>query len=294
MVRVETEISLFLKARRAALSPEQVGLPSGGGRRRVRGLRREEVAQLAGVSVDYYTRIEQGRGGAVSAEVLDVLARALRMSEPERGYLHDLASQVVRGSGGASAAGRFCEPPEAPRPTVRPEVRYLVDAMAEVPALVIGHGLDLLVWNRLAERLWPDLAIVPEEDLNLARLLFRYPRAATLHADVETMRREMVAKLRADSGRTPDDPRLCRVVMELRRDSARFRELWEEREVREQPHGVHRMRHPLAGELELYFEKLPLRATPAQTLLTYTAEPGSASEERLRALAATDPAISDR
>lgn len=273
------------KARRNALSPKEAGLPGGGGRRRVPGLRREEVAQLAGVSVDYYTRIEQGRGGAVSAEVLNVLASALQLSETERAYLHNVAGQLPRRAPGTPAAGHTCEPPDTPRQSVRREVQFLIDAMEAVPALVLGRGLDLLAWNRLAARLWTDITTLPPEELNIARLVFLRPHTAALHLDLEGMRHEVTAKLRADSGRDPQDQRLCRVIADLRRDSPQFRELWEAREVREQRHGTHRLRHPLAGELELCFEKMPLPDAPEQTLLTYTAAPGSVSNERLRLLA---------
>ncbi|MFC4564760.1 helix-turn-helix transcriptional regulator [Nocardiopsis mangrovi] len=284
MMHSEAELSLFLKARRAALAPEQVEVAPTLNRRRVRGLRREEVAQLAGVSVDYYTRIEQGRGGAVSAEVLGALADALRLSDTERAYLSNLAGRHARRSAAAPGAEGACAPPAVPRPRVRPELRALLDAMERVPALVMGSALDLLAWNEPLGRLWPGLDLLGDDDLNLARLLFLDPRAADLHLDVGVLRREVVAKLRADSGRDPDEPRLCGVVRDLRDGSAAFRRLWEEREVREQPHGIHRFRHPRAGVLSLYFEKMPLPADPGQTLLTYTAEPGSPSGERLRLL----------
>ncbi|MFC3997790.1 helix-turn-helix transcriptional regulator [Nocardiopsis sediminis] len=286
MMHSEAELSLFLKARRAALDPEQVaGLPRTLNRRRVRGLRREEVAQLAGVSVDYYTRIEQGRGGAVSAEVLGALSDALRLSDTERTYLRNLAGRNTRRSGASSADG-VCAPPAMPRQRVRPELRTLLTAMERVPALIMGRALDLLAWNEPLARLWPGLELLGDDDLNLARLLFLDPQAAALHIDLDAMRREVVAKLRADSGADPDEPRLCGVVQDLRDGSPAFRGLWEEREVREQPHGIHRLRHPVAGELTLYFEKMPLPADPGQTLLTYAAEPGSPSEERLRLLVA--------
>ncbi|WP_067974075.1 helix-turn-helix transcriptional regulator [Nocardiopsis trehalosi] len=285
MVHAEAELGLFLKARRAALTPAEVGLPDGVNRRRVSGLRREEVAMLAGVSVDYYTRIEQGRSGAVSTEVLTALADALRLSGDERAYLLNLAGSAA-GPGRRNGAEGVCDPPAVPRQTVRREVRLLLDAMPAVPAAVLGRGLDVLAWNPLAGRLWPFLADLPEPDRNFARLLFLDPRAAELHADVDDLRREVAARLRADTGRAPDEPRLCAVVQELQRRSPRFRELWEARLVREEAHGVHRFRHPEAGELALYFEKLPLPADPDQMLLVYTPEPGSVSEARLRSLAA--------
>ncbi|MBB4934659.1 transcriptional regulator with XRE-family HTH domain [Lipingzhangella halophila] len=292
MVRSESEIGQFLKARRSVLTPSRVGLPYGVNRRRVRGLRREEVAQLAGVSVDYYTRIEQGRGTGASVDVLEALADALRMSPDERGYLHNLAGHLPRRAAGTSAAlaEDRCSPPEAPRPRVRPELRHLIEAMDRVPALVLGPALDLLAWNGIAGRLWPALGDLPEAELNLARMVFLHPEAADIHLDADTMRREIASKLRAESGRNPDEPRLCGLVMRLRRESATFAELWEAREVLEIPHGTHRLRHPWLGELELHFEKMALPTDSGQTLLSYAAEPGSPSDEALRSLAAADSA----
>ncbi|GAA1090116.1 helix-turn-helix domain-containing protein [Nocardiopsis composta] len=290
MVHSAAELSLFLKARRGSLTPEEVGLPDGINRRRVRGLRREEVAQLAGVSVDYYTRIEQGRSGAVSDEVLQALARALVLSADERRYLHNLAGNITRRSARAARATEPCTPPETPRQTVRPELRALLRSMAGTPAAVFGRGLDILAWNPVMGRLWPGLDDLPEAELNLPRLLFTDPAAAALHADADLLRGEVVARLRADTGRDPEEPRLCAVVTDLQRSSALFRELWETHRVEEAPHGAHRLRHPQAGELTLHFEKLPLPADPGQFLLVYAPEPGSPSEERLALLAAGQPA----
>ncbi|RKS06384.1 helix-turn-helix protein [Nocardiopsis sp. Huas11] len=286
MVNADAEISRFLKGRRAVLTPRLVGLPEGVNRRRVRGLRREEVALRAGVSVDYYTRIEQGRGGRVSASVLDAIADALMMSGVERGYLHDLADAGARGPAEPAGDGR-CVPPEAPRPRVRPALVALVDAVDRVPAMVLGRSLDLLVWNRMTGRLWPGVDDLPESELNLARMVFRDDDAEVPHVDPEAMRRALVAKLRVESARDPDDPRLCAVVMDLRRRSTRFAELWGEAEVSEHPFGVHRLLHPEVGELELHYSKAVLPGDSGQVLMTYCAEPGSPSEERLGRLART-------
>ncbi|MFI6579388.1 helix-turn-helix transcriptional regulator [Nocardiopsis sp. NPDC050513] len=282
MVRTDTEISQFLKTRRSALSPREVGLPEGVNRRRVRGLRREEVALLAGVSVDYYTRIEQGRGNGVSASVLDAVADALLLTGDERAYLHNLAGRTPHRTGGADGA---CVPPAVPRQAVRPELRQLIGAMDRVPAVVLGRGLDVLAWNRLLARLWPGLDDLPDEELNLARSVFRDDWTSALHDDLASIRRDVVAKLRADTGRDPEEPRLCAVVMDLRRENAHFEELWQAREVRERPHGTHRLRHPWVGELTLDFEKTVLPADDGQVLMTYSAAPGSVSEERLALLA---------
>ena len=293
MVNADAEISQFLKGRRAVLTPDLVGLPEGVNRRRVRGLRREEVALRAGVSVDYYTRIEQGRGGRVSSSVLDAIAEALLMSEVERRYLHDLADGRARRPAEPAGAG-WCEPPDVPRQRVRPELGALVDAMDRVPAMVLGRSLDLLVWNRMTSRLWPGVDDLPESELNLARMVFHDAPGTDLHADPESLRRAMVAKLRVESGRVPDDPRLCAVVMDLRRHNARFAELWEEAEVREHPFGVHRILHPEVGELTLHYSKAVLPGDSGQVLMTYWADPGSPSEERLGRLVDTPAPVAGR
>ncbi|MEV5988088.1 helix-turn-helix transcriptional regulator [Streptomyces sp. NPDC052051] len=283
MVDARSELGPFLKGRRAALSPAELGLPEGINRRRVRGLRREEVAQLAGVSVDYYTRIEQGRATAVSAEILDAVAGALRLNADERRYLHNVA---VRPTGGPAGEGGVCAPPPVPRQRVRPQVRALLDGLGATPALVLGNGLDVLAWNRALGLLWPPLEEVPEDRLNLALMMFLEPAAGRLHADQEAVREQLVAGLRAASGRAPDEPRLCAVLLELRRLSPRFRELWEARAVAEKRTGRHRLWHPAVGELELGYEKLILPAAgngdEGQELMVYVAEPGSPSEAALR------------
>ncbi|MBV2366990.1 helix-turn-helix domain-containing protein [Streptomonospora nanhaiensis] len=285
MVHRDDELGRFLiRARRAALTPERVGLPAGVNRRRVAGLRREEVALLAGVSVDYYTRIEQGRGRAVSPEVLHALADALRLNRDERAYLDNLAAHLAR-----PRTDPGCAPPDAPRAAVRPELHALLNAMTGVPAYILGPGLDLLAWNRMGALLWPGIEDLPEAHLNIAHLVFLDPGSAALHADASALRRDVTARLRADTGRDPDDPRLCAVVQRLRRASPEFRELWETHLVEENPHGTHTLHHPEAGALTLHFEKLPLPADPGQVLLTYSAAPGSADERALRALAERHP-----
>ncbi|MFG3099748.1 helix-turn-helix domain-containing protein [Streptomyces sp. NPDC048182] len=282
MVDAHSELGPFLKGRRSALSPAELGLPEGAGRRRrVRGLRREEVAQLAGVSVDYYTRIEQGRATAVSAEILDAVAGALRLTADERRYLHNVSRRP-------HAEGGACVPPPTPRQRVRPQVRALLDGMDPTPALVLGEGLDVLAWNRALGRLWPLLDGLPEERRNLALMMFLEPAAEQLHADAEAVREQLVAGLRAESGRHPDAPRLCAVLLELRRLSPGFVALWEDRAVAEKRTGRHRLRHPAVGELDLGYEKLvvPGEGQDDQVLMAYVAEPGSRSEAALRVVVA--------
>ncbi|MFB6436133.1 helix-turn-helix transcriptional regulator [Streptomyces sp. NPDC056411] len=280
MLHAEIEISSFLKARRAALDPAELGLPGGIGRRRVRGLRREEVAQLAGISVDYYTRIEQGRAHAVSDSVLDAIARALRLSGGEVTYLRNVAVPRRRSAADACAAGAARER------TVRPEIRQLLDAMdSTVPAMVIGRGLDVLAWNALAGRIAFDLDALAPDRRNTALLVFLDPAARTLHPDWEAKAVEVVGNLRADSGRHPDDPRICEVVNELLVRSAEFRRIWETQSVHECLRGTKRIQHPEVGEITVTFESFRLATDADQALVTYSAPRGSESERRLRELA---------
>ncbi|MGD3110092.1 helix-turn-helix transcriptional regulator [Streptomyces sp. YGL11-2] len=281
MLYAEIEISSFLKARRAALDPAELGLPGGHNRRRVRGLRREEVAQLAGISVDYYTRIEQGRAPAISDSVLDAIARALRLSGGEVTYLRNVAAPRRRG------AEAVCAPsPGGPRQTVRPEIQQLLDAMdTVVPAMVMGRGLDILAWNALGGRVAFDLAPLTPDRRNAALLVFLDPAARQLHPEWEKKAEEVVGNLRADSGRHPDDPRICEVVGELLDRSPEFRRLWEAQGVRECLRGTKRIVHPEVGELTVTFESMRLGTDPDQAMVTYTAPRGSVTERRLRELA---------
>ncbi|KUJ65315.1 XRE family transcriptional regulator [Streptomyces albus subsp. albus] len=268
----EPEITPFLKARRAALGPAAVGLPDGLVRRRVRGLRREEVAQLAGISVDYYTRIEQGRANAISDSVLDAIARALRLNPAEHTYLRNVAQPRRR------------EADPVPRQRVRPQIRQLLDALDDtVPAFVYGHGMDILAWNRLGGAMSFDLAALPERERNAARLLFLHPDAKALHPDWEETAVDVVAALRAEAGRHPH--LLCRLLCELLERSPDFRRQWEAQAVTERTSGVKRIMNPRVGEVRVTFEALRLPSDEGQLLCTYTAERGSPSEAALRELA---------
>ncbi|MEU0838125.1 helix-turn-helix transcriptional regulator [Streptomyces sp. NPDC005962] len=272
----EAEIKDFLKAHRAALDPAEVGLPEGVVRRRVRGLRREEVAQRAGISVDYYTRIEQGRAPAVSDSVVDGLARALRLTPSEHTYLRNIT--LPRRHGRVDTG---------PRPRVRPEILRLLEAMDDgrVPAFVFGPGMDVLAWNRLGGRIGLDFGEMAEDERNGALLIFFDPRARELHPNWSEVADDTVASLRAEIGRTPGNARLCRVIHELRERSEEFRQRWEAQAVQERMRGTKRYQHPEVGELVVMYEALVLPADPGQTLCTYTVEKGSASEKALRALA---------
>ncbi|OLF09593.1 helix-turn-helix domain-containing protein [Actinophytocola xanthii] len=272
------EITPFLKARRAALDAAALGLPDGLGRRRVRGLRREEVAALAGISVDYYTRIEQGRAPAISDSVLDAVARALRLTPDEHTYLRNITQPGRRAASGSCGTTP---------PLVRPQLLELLDAMADtVPAIVYGPGTDVLAWNRLGARLSFDFDALPALERNAARLLFLHPDARDLYPDWEQNAEATVAALRAEVGRFPDHGRLQRVVCELQEASADFRRFWETQDVVDRDHGVKRINNPEVGELVVTFEAFTLPAEPDLRLCTYTAPQGSPTEERLRLLAA--------
>ncbi|MFI1098624.1 helix-turn-helix domain-containing protein [Streptomyces sp. NPDC020917] len=263
----------FLQSRRARIQPEEVGLPPYG-RRRVPGLRREEVAQLAGVSVDYYIRLEQGRGRHVSDEVLDAVARVLRLDPAEHTHLHDLARP-----GRATRPGSRTP---AASPRVRPGVRLMLDGMQDVPAFVLGRRMDVLAWNDLCGALQD---FRPGTVPNMVRAVFQSPDARSLYPDWPAVAAETVAYLRLDAGKHPDDPELAALVGELSVKSEDFRRLWADHLVKEKTFGVKRIDHPVAGELELAYETLALPGDPDQTVVVYCAPAGSPTAERLALLA---------
>ncbi|WKK23646.1 helix-turn-helix transcriptional regulator [Streptomyces olivoreticuli] len=268
-----TELSEFLRSRRARLSPEDVGLTPHGGRRRVPGLRREELAQLAGVSVAYYTRLEQGRGQNVSSSVLDAIADALGLSRAERDHLNHL----VRPSRARKTGAR----PQR----VRPAVQQLIDSMDNVPAYVVGRRLDVIAWNRMACALLGDYAAAPAHQRNMAWQIFLDPASRELYVEWERKAADIVAFLRLDAGRYPDDPQLAALVGELSVKSQEFRELWATHDVQDKGFGVKQIHHPVVGPLTLAYETLVLPSDAGQQLITYHAEPGSTSAESLRLLA---------
>ncbi|MGY0492135.1 helix-turn-helix domain-containing protein [Streptomyces sp. WG-D5] len=270
------ELSEFLRTRRARLQPEDVGLATAGHRRRVPGLRREELAQLAGVSVAYYTRLEQGNGRNVSTEVLDAIARALRLSDTEHAHLVHLARPTPR---------RRKAPMPKRQKQVRPALRHLLDSMEGVPAYVGGARSDILAWNRTAAALFGDWGQLPRAERNWARLTFLNPDYRELFIDWDSKATDMVSYLRLYAGRNPEDPELSALVGELSVKSEEFRRLWATHDVKEKGHGVKRMRHPLVGEMTLAYETLHLPDDDGQFLSVYHAEPGSASAEALRLLA---------
>ena len=268
-----TEMAAFLQTRRARVKPEDVGIQPHPGPRRVPGLRREELAQLAGVSVDYYVRLEQGRSGNVSASVLDAVARALLLDEIERAHLFDLAKPKP-------AARR------SPRPQrVRPEFRRLLHSLDHLPAFILGRRLDVLACNNLALALIGDFESFPAEERNMARYMFLDAEARDRYVDWERCARDTVHVLRMDAGRHPDDPQLSALVGDLSIQSPEFRRWWAEHDVKERTHGTKRYRHPLVGDVTVQYETLRLADDPDQSLMIYTAEPGSESETALRLLA---------
>ncbi|ANS66725.1 DNA-binding protein [Streptomyces lincolnensis] len=268
------ELREFLRSRRARLRPEDVSLPSYG-RRRVPGLRREELAQLAGVSYAYYARLEQGYGETMSAEVLDAVARALRLNDEERGHLIRLA-QPER-----DATPQAVPPPQRLRPTVQ----HLLDTIG-VPAYVVSRRLDVLGWNRLAAVVFGDWAQLPPQERNVARLIFLWPETRDRFVHPDGPARRVVGALRMNAGKSPADPHFASLIQELSQKSEEFRQLWARHEVSCGSAGESvRMRHPLVGEFDLVHEPLALPGGAPMRLTTYHAEPGSPSEEALRTLA---------
>ncbi|MEU0181119.1 helix-turn-helix transcriptional regulator [Streptomyces sp. NPDC006207] len=267
-----TTLGDFLRACRSRVNPGDVGLPDDGRHRRVPGLRREELAQLANVSVDYVVRLEQGRTVHVSTAVLESLARALRLRPDERDYLLRVA-----------AAG--AEPSASAPPRIRPQTQTLLDGLQEYPALLLSHRLDVLGWNPLGAALIADFAAVPEPQRNLVRMAFLDPAFRELYADWRTVARECVAYLRMGAARDPQDPRLKALVQELADADADFRRWWSDHRVRTRAAGQKTFRHPVAGTMTLDFQSLVVGDDPDQTVFVYTAQPGTPAHEALRFLA---------
>lgn len=260
----------FLRARRGLVRPEDVGLPDLG-RRRVEGLRREELALLAGVSVDYYVRLEQGRDTHPSAQVLEALARALRLDDDAVAHLHELAAP----------APRRRRRPRASVERVRPGVLRLLEHWTDTPAFVLGRRMDVLAYNALAGLLHSDFA----RERNIVRLVFLDPGAREIYPDYEAVAAETVATLRAAAGADLDDPELTELVGELSLKSDLFRRLWARHDVREKASGTKRFVHPMVGEIALDYETLRVNDAPEQLVVGYHAAPGSQSAQALALLA---------
>ena len=265
------ELADFLRSRRARLTPHEVGLVPGA-RRRVPGLRREETALLAGISSDYYVRLEQGRTGRPSEEVLRAVSTALRLDPVEEDHLFRLARPRPADGG-----------PPGPAAGVRPGLRTMLDALGDCPAFVIDGRMDVLAANPLATVLVLDCASTPETRANAASMIFLDPVAGSYYPDWEAVALEAVGHLRITAARTPGDPGLARLVARLGA-SPRFPELWSRHEVARKGHGSKRIVHPRIGELTVRYETLTLPADPDRTLVVYVVEPGSPAEAALRRL----------
>ncbi|MFI8593073.1 helix-turn-helix transcriptional regulator [Microbacterium sp. NPDC078428] len=270
-----SEVREFLTTRRARLTPDQAGLPAFGGHRRVPGLRREEVALLSGMSVDYYTRLERGDLSGASDSVLESLSRALQLDDAEAAHLHDLAR--------AAASSPVARKPRRATGALRPSIQRLLDAITEAPALIRNDRFDYVAANRLGRALYSPVFDDPAP--NSARFAFLNPVAHDFYADWDQVTAELVAAMRGEAGRNPFDKRFTDLVGELSTRSERFRTLWAAHDVRFHRTGTKRLRHPIVGDVELTYEAFELPADPGLHLSTYTAEPGSPSADALKMLA---------
>jgi transcriptional regulator with XRE-family HTH domain len=271
------DVRQFLATRRARISPQEVGLPVHGGNRRVPGLRREEVAVLAGVSIDYYTRLERGNLDGVSDSVLEAVARALQLDEAERAHLFELA----RTANDTPSTRRR----RLTQQQIRPGIQRLLDAMTDAPTVVRNATLDIVAANRLGRALYAPLFTDPARPTNLARFTLVDPRAPDFFPDWDDVANTTVALLRIQAGRDPGDRNLSDLVGELATGSDEFRTRWAAHNVRLHDHGDKRFHHPVVGDLSLSFEELPLPADTGLTMTAYTAEPGTASHDGLKLLA---------
>lgn len=269
------DIREFLVSRRGKIKPEQAGLPTYGGRRRVPGLRREEVSLLAGISVEYYTRLERGNVAGVSDDVLEAIARALQLDEAERAHLFDLVR--VAGTGQR-------RPRKPSQERIRPTVQRILDSIT-APAYVRNGRLDILAANPLGAALYSEVLADTVRPANTARFLFLNPRAARFFVDWEKHASDVVAVLRAEVGRDPYDRALSDLVGLLSTRSEEFRVRWAAHDVKLHRAGRKRLHHPVVGDLTLDYEALDLAADRGQRLLVYTAEPGSPSAHALDLLA---------
>jgi transcriptional regulator with XRE-family HTH domain len=271
-----SEVRDFLTSRRARLTPQDAGLPALGDARRVKGLRREEVATLAGVSVEYYNRMERGGLGGVSESVLEAVAAALQLDDAERTHLFDLA----RTANAAQRAGRT-----QPRARVRPAIQLLLDGMTDLPAYARNGWFDILAVNRLGAALMPDLTPAGPGTPNMARYLFLDPRAQEFYPGWESVARDCAAALRIEAGRDPYNRRLTDLIGELSTRSEPFRTWWATHNVRLHNTATKLIRHPVVGDIEVTGQALSVPADPGLTIIAYTVEPASPSSEALRVLA---------
>jgi transcriptional regulator with XRE-family HTH domain len=268
-----TEIADFLRSRRAAISPDRAGLPQDGRPRRVPGLRRDEVARLAGVSTEYHTRLEQGRAGNPSTEVLDALARALQLDTAEREHLTDLLARPAP----------VRRTPLSPQ-RVRPGLYLMLQTLDQVPAFILGRRTDVLATNRLAREVLTDFDGLPAPRRNLARYYLLDPTARERVGDWERIAAETVAMLRLEAGRSPHDRQLADLVGELTLQCPEFTGWWNDHRVLRRTHGAKSYHHPVAGDLEFAYESFQVPGDAEQILCVYNVEPGSPTAEALQLL----------
>jgi len=271
---VREQIREFLTTRRARVTPEQAGLPAYGGNRRVKGLRREEVAMLAGVSIDYYVRLERGNLTGASESVLDALGRALRLDEAERDHLFALARAAGPG------------PRRRRTPTsVRPAVQQVLDAITDAPAWMRNGRHDILAMNRLARALFAPVLADPRRPANTTRFVYLDPAAPEFFVDWDRVAKDAAAMLRLEAGRNPHDPALIELIGELSTRSEIFRKRWASHDVQFHRSGQKRLRHPVVGRLDLNYESMELPSEPGLVLNVYTAAPDTATADALTMLA---------
>ena len=274
---IHDDLSAFLTSRRAKLTPSQAGLPDFGGRRRVPGLRREEVALLAGMSAEYYKRLERGNAGGVSEAVLDGVSRALHLDEAEHAHLHELVRAANEGMH-----------PQRQRRTKKQQLsaamQQTIDAMSTVPVFIQNGRLDAIATNTLGRALFAPMFEDARTPVNAARFLFLDRRSHDFYRDWENNTRQIVALLRSEAGRSPHDRNLSNLVGELCTRSELFRRLWGAHDVREHRDGLKRVHHPVVGDLDLTYQSMDLASDRGLLMLVFSAEPGSASHERLQLL----------
>jgi transcriptional regulator with XRE-family HTH domain len=266
------ELGRFLRARRTQTDPEHVGLTVGSGLRRTPGLRREELATLSGISIDYYVRLERGKETRPSPSVLDALARALHLDDREHQHLRELAARAARYSP---------EPPPAPSRTVRPHLKLLLESIRPNPAYIISRSMDLLAWNPGGLALYSGLDDWPATQRNLARYLFLHPTARTLFPDWDNQVRACVSRLRAVAGTAPDAPDLTSLAGELLLKSPDFAKLWERYDVTGRKPAQKTFHHPHVGTITLSAQSMNLEDTAGQRLGVYVAEPGTPDHDAL-------------
>jgi len=272
----QDSVKEFLSSRRAKITPDKAGLPAYGGNRRVPGLRREEVALLAGVSVDYYNRLERGNLQGASESVLDSVARALQLDEAEHAHLLDLAR---------AANASPTKPRKPSTQKVRPSVQRLLDAMTDAPAWVRNNRHDFLAGNSLAVALYSDIFTDPVRPANTARFAFLDEKAKQFWPNWDRTADDVVAMLRSEAGSNPYDRGLSDLIGELSTRSETFRIRWAAHNVRFHRTGVKQLHHSIVGDLELSYEAMELTSDPGLTFLAYTAEPNTPSADKLKMLA---------